>query len=200
MNLPRTFVLTVDRSIKRFDECAKHLDCLGISWERFDGVDNQICKLAPVETFDIDRVGERIGAKHICAALSHYLLWKVCSYLPEDRFLICEYDVFFPSDWQEQYDRAMSVMPDDADMIFWGSCCTAGRESRHVGENVYEVKYPLCGHGIEVRRKALPVLLREQQKINMPLDISLYHLSLPKLRVYTVLPAMIGQAGTPLPP
>lgn len=200
MDLPRTLVLTVDRPIKRFDETAAHLDSLKIPWERFNGMDNQLCKLNPVDTFDFDRVGERIGPKHIAATLSHYMLWKVCSYLPEERFLLCEYDVRFPPDWQDQYDRAMSVMPHDADMIFWGSCCTAGRETKHIGENVHEVKWPLCGHCIEVRKKALPTLLREHQRISMPLDIALFHLSLPKLRVYTILPAMIGQAGTPLPP
>lgn len=196
----RVFVLTVDRDIKRYNECAAHLDSLGIPFERFNGIDNQVCKLLPVETNDMDRVGEKIGPKHICAALSHYMLWKVCSYLPEDRFLLCEYDVVFPPDWQEQYDRAMSVMPDDAQVIFWGSCCTEGREKRHVGENVYEVKYPLCGHCIEIRRSALPVLLKNQQRIHMPLDISLFHLSLPQLRTYCVLPALVGQQGTPLPP
>lgn len=200
MNLPRIFVLTVDRPIKRFDDTAAHLDSLGIKWERFNGMDNQLCQLLPVQTFDIDRVGERIGPKHIAATLSHYMLWNLCSYLPEDRFLILEYDVRFPADWQDRYDRAMSVMPDDADIIFWGSCCTAGRETKHIGENVYEVRWPLCGHAIEVRKKALPVLLREHQSISMPLDISLFYNSLPKLRVYTILPALIGQHGTPLPP
>lgn len=200
MDLPRTFVLTVDRPIQRFTDTAAHLESLGIKWERFNGLDNMVCKLLPVETFDLDRVGERIGPKHICATLSHYMLWKVCSYLPEDRFLLCEYDVLFPPDWQQQYDRAMSVMPKDADMIFWGSCCTAGRETTHIGENVYEVHWPLCGHSIEVRKKALPTLLKNQQKINMPLDISLFATTLPQLRVYTILPALIGQSGTPLPP
>jgi len=199
MELPRTFVLTVDRPIQRFDDTAEHLNSLGIKWERFNGFDNQLCQLLPVRTFDLDRVGEKIGPKHICATLSHYMLWKVCSYLPEDRFLICEYDVEFPPDWQEQYDRAMSVIPEDADVIFWGSCCTEGRDTKHIGENVYEVKWPLCGHCIEIRKSALPTLLSEHQSISMPLDIALFYNSLPKLRVYTVLPAMIGQRGTPLP-
>lgn len=197
---PRTFVLTVDRDIKRFDETAAHLDSLGIAWERFNGVDNQLCRLNPVDTFDLDRVGERIGPKHVAACLSHFLLWKVMSYLPEDEFLVLEYDARLPADWPEQYERAMSVMPDDADVIFWGSCCCAGRETRHVAENVYEVRYPLCGHAIGYRKKALPTLLKEHQKIYAPLDIALMFGALPKLRVYTILPAIIEQAGTPLPP
>lgn len=198
--VPRTFVLTVDRPIKRFDDTAAHLDAIGIKWERFNGLDNQQLRLTPVDTFDIDRVGERIGPKHIAACLSHWTLWKTLSYLPEDRFWALEYDCRFPADWQDQYDRAMSVMPEDADVIFLGSCCTQGREAKHIGENVYEVHWPLCGHAWEIRKKALPVLLKEHQRIWAPLDIALMFGALPKLRVYTILPELISQHGTFTPP
>lgn len=194
--LPRTFVLTVDREIKRFNETAEHLNELGIPWERFDGIDNQLCRLNPVDTFDFDRTGDRIAPKHVAACLSHWTLWKVMSYLPENEFLVLEYDVRLADDWQEQYSRAMSVIPDDWDVLFLGSCCTAGRETTHIAENVYEVKYPLCGHAIAYRKPALSVLLREHQRIYAPLDIALYHGAFPKLRVYTVLPAIVHQHGT----
>lgn len=200
MTTPRILVLTVNRQIARFDITAAHLNALGLKWERFNGLDNQKCKLLPVETFDLDRQGERIGAKHVAATLSHYLIWKVMSYQEDDSFWVLEYDVEFPPDWQTRYDEAMSVMPEDWDVIFLGSCCTQGRETRHISGEVYEVKYPLCGHAMAFRKKALPVLLEEQQRISAPLDIALMFQSLPKLRVYTVLPAIIGQRGTPLPP
>jgi hypothetical protein len=44
------------RPIKRFDETAKHLDEIGIKWERFDGLDNQLCRLA-IERFIRPRSG-----------------------------------------------------------------------------------------------------------------------------------------------
>ncbi len=197
---PRTFVLTVDRPIQRFTEAAEHLDSIGIKWERFNGFDNSKTRLNPVETFDLDRAGERIGPKHVAACLSHYLLWKVCSYLPEEEFWLLEYDVLFPPDWRERYQKIMEDVPDDWDMIFLGSCCCAGRETKHIKGEVYEVHWPLCGHAIAVRKKALPVLLEEHQRIYAPLDIALFLGALEKLRVYTVLPALIGQSGTPLPP
>lgn len=199
-SLPRTFVLTVDREIKRFNDTSDHLNARGIKWERFNGMDNQLCRLNPVDTFDFDRVGERIAAKHVAACLSHYMLWKVMSYLPENEFLALEYDVRLPDDWQDQYSRAMSVIPDDWDVLFLGSCCTAGRETRHIDENVYEVKYPLCGHAIAYRKRALPVLLREHQRIYAPLDIALVTGAFQKLRVYTILPAIVHQHGTFTPP
>ena len=200
MNLPRTFVLTVNRQIQRFDVTAKHLDDLGVKWERFNGFDNQLCRLLPVDTFDLDRAGEKIGSKHIAATLSHILIWKVMQYQPDDSFIVLEYDVEMGQDWENRFYANMEVMPDDWDVVFLGSCCCAGRETTHIDGDVYEVKYPLCGHALMYRKKALPVLLQEHQKICMPLDIALYYQSFPKLRVYTILPPIVNQRGTPLPP
>lgn len=206
MNLPRTFVLTVRRPIKRFDDTTKHLDELGIKWERFDGMDNQICKLSPVETFDLDRAGERIGAKHVAATLTHYMLWNMMLYdtndygWSEDYFLALEFDVRFVDGWKPMFEVAMAAMPKDWDMIFLGSCCCKGREQIQISSNVVEVRYPLCGHAIMYRKKCLETLLTIHQKINMPLDIAMLMLSLPKLRVYTILPRIVEQHATFLPP
>lgn len=200
MNLPRTFVLTVDRPIARFTATAAHLDSLGIKWERLNGFDNQLCKLSPVETFDLDRAGERIGSKHIAACLSHYLLWTVMFHSAEEVFWALEYDVRLVEDWRARYEQIMRDVPDDWDLLYIGNCCCQDRETKHIKGDVYEVLYPLCGHAIQIRKRALPTLLAEHQRISMPLDIAMFYWSLPKLRVYTVLPALVTQAGTPLPP
>ena len=198
--IPRTFVLTVNRPIKRYDDTMHHLLDAGIIAEPFYGMDNQKCRLNSKDTFDLDRAGERLETKHVAATLTHYLCWKVLSYLPDDSFWILEFDVRMVEGWREQYEKAMSVMPDDWQIIFLGSCCCKGRKTKHVAENVYEVHWPLCGHAIQVRQSALPTLLDVHQKINMPLDIALFYNSLPKLRVYTILPSIIGQHNTFLPP
>ena len=200
MNFPRTFVLTVNRPIKRFDETTKHLDEIGIKWEPFIGMDNQICRLNSKDTFDFDRAGERLETKHVAATLTHYLLWKTMSYQPDDSFVALEFDVRFTKGWEERFRLSMSVLPDDWDMVYIGSCCCEGRESKWVGFGLYEVKYPLCGHAIMYRKKSLETLLDVHQKINMPLDIAMYHMSLPKLKVYTILPRIVDQHATFLPP
>lgn len=208
MNFPRTFVLTVNRPIKCFDETVKHLDEIGIKWEPFIGMDNQICRLNSKDTFDLDRAGERLETKHVAATLTHYLLWKVMQYQPDDSFVALEFDVRFVDGWKKQFDKAMSFVPSDWDMVFLGSCCCKGREMKQIASadgldieesNVWEVKYPLCGHAIMYRKKALPTLLDVHQKINMPLDIAMYYNSLPKLRVYTILPRIVDQHNTFLP-
>src|SRR5439155_23476546 len=103
MNLPRTFVITVRRPIKRFDETVKHLDEQGIKWERFDGMDNTICRLNAKDSFDIDRAGERLEAKHVAATLTHYLLWCMMSYQPDESFVALEFDVRFVDGWKERF-------------------------------------------------------------------------------------------------
>lgn len=200
MNLPRTFVLSVERHIQRYDDTAIHLDRLGIKFDKFEGFDNQLTRLNPVDTFDLDRAGERIGPKHIAATLTHWACWKVCSYLPDEWFWILEYDARLVPDWRERYEQIMQDLPEDADMLYIGSCCTEGRETKHIKGDVYEVHWPLCGHGIQIHRRALPTLLREHQTIRMPLDIAMFHTSLRKLRVYTVKPALVTQHGTYAPP
>ncbi len=190
---PKTWVLTVDREIKCFNDTAAHLDEMGVKWERFNGFDNKICRLNAKDTFDLDRAGERLETKHVAATLSHYLVWKVMQYQKDDSFWVLEYDVRLVHDWKETYRTALDNLPKDWDILFLGSCCTKGRPTTHIGGNVYEVKYPLCGHAQMIRKKALPTLLREHQKISMPLDIALFYLSLPKLKVYTVLPPIVQQ-------
>jgi GR25 family glycosyltransferase involved in LPS biosynthesis len=200
MNFPRTFVLTVRRQIKRYDDTMKHLLDIGIMAEPFIGMDNQICRLQAMDTFDIDRAGERLQAKHVAATLTHYLLWKVMQYQPDESFVALEFDVRFVETWQYQFDDAMKCLPDDWDLVYLGSCCCKGRETYPVDHNLYDVRYPLCGHAILYRKKCLETLLTIHQKINMPLDIAMYHLSLPKLRVYTILPSIVEQHNTFLPP
>ena len=196
---PRAFVLTVERMRSKFDEEAAHLTSLGITFEPFLGFDNSLLRLNPEDTFDIDRKGDRIGHKQVCACLSHYLLWKVMLYCPGDAFWGLEYDAQFKPDWKDQYAAAMAVLPDDWDIVFLGSCCCKGLKGRHVGNNLYEVHHPLCGHAIMYRKKALPVLLDVHQKVWGPLDIAMKETSLKQLRVYTLLPRMVLQRSTPIP-
>lgn len=210
MNFPRTFVLTVRRPIKRFDDTCAHLDEIGIKYEPFYGFDNQITRLNAKDSFDIDRSGERLEAKHVAATLTHYLLWGVMQYQPDDSFVALEFDVRFVQDWEMQFDLAMAVIPNDWDLVYLGSCCCKGREMVAVFPkddgpyknmtNLYEVKYPLCGHAIMYRKKCLETLLNVHQKINMPLDIAMFNLSLPLLKVYTILPRIVEQHATFLPP
>jgi GR25 family glycosyltransferase involved in LPS biosynthesis len=199
-DLPRTFVLTVKPTWNKWLIAEQHLKDRGIPAEPFLCIDRKLCQLNPILTFDVNKPGEQICSSQVIACLSHYLIWKVMSYLPDDSFWVLEDDCQFDFDWRHQYSEAMSVLPDDWDLVFIGSCCCEGRPTIPVGKNLYEVQWPMCGHGIMYRKKSLPVLLEVHQKIWAPLDIAMFMESLPKLRVYTILPRIVNQRDTTLLP
>lgn len=200
LSLPKVWVLTVNRPIARYDVTAQHLTDMGIPFERFNGFDNLKTRLSPIDTFDLDRAGERIGPKHIAATLSHMAIWYVMLYQPDDAFIVFEYDILLQPDFVERFYDEMSVVPDDWDIIMLGSCCAADKQKTHVDKSVYWIKEALCGHAMLYRKKALPILIEEQQRIYAPLDIGLVLGAFKKLDVYAIIPSLVGQRGTPLPP
>lgn len=198
-DIPRTFVLTVKPTWHKWEMTRDHLKQHGIESEPFLGLDNKQCRLRPEYTFDVNVPGERIGAEQTCACLSHYLVWKVLSYLPEDVFWVLEDDAQLTDNWRQDYTQAMAVLPDDWDIVFIGSCCTNNLTKYYIGNNLFNVQWPMCGHALQIRKKALPVLLERNQKVWAPLDIALKLDCLPYLNVYTILPAIVLQRGQTLP-
>jgi len=188
MSIPRTFVLTIKRRLPEFEAMRKALADRGIAAEPFLGMDSAITRLDHLDTFDLDAPGGKIGLKGVTLCLHYYQMWKVLSYLEGDRFWVLEDDAEFDKDWRERYDSAMAVLPDDWDVVFMGSCCTEGRPCISVGNNLYESQWPMCTHAMMYRKKALPTLLEVHEKIWAPIDIAMVTASLPKLRVYTILP------------
>lgn len=211
MKHPRAFLLTVKKSEPKYSVTLDHLKSVGVSVELFFGLDAQALNLSPNNLFERNGVslgwkdgkpnqGEKIGYRPVAACLSHYMLWKVMSYMPDDAFWVLEDDAQFHPNWNEIYHGAMAHLPQDWDMVFIGSCCCTGRPTTHLGGSLFEVKYPMCGHALQIRQKALPVLLEIHQRIWAPLDIAMIHDSLPRLKVYTILPRMVEQRATFIPP
>lgn len=137
--------------------------------------------------------------KTIGSYLSHYILYNVCNALPDEYFLILEDDARFVDGWKEKLTQALKDVPDDFDALFIGSCCCGGQPTTHIKGEVFEVKYPLCGHAYIVAKKAISHFLKTQRDTDMPVDINLVHRTFPQLKIYTVLPRIVDQGKTPLP-
>lgn len=200
-DLPRTFVITVQKTWAKWEKTQAHLKERGIHHaEPFLGFDKFVWKFQPELLFELNAPGERLGWGPLAAYLSHYMIWKVMSYLPDETFWVLEDDAEFTDNWRHEYSEAMSVLPDDWDMVFIGSCCAESCHGGHIDKNLYEKHYPMCGHAIMYRKKCLSTLLEVHQRIWAPLDIAMKYDSLPKLRVYTILPRIVNQRDTGIPP
>lgn len=198
--LPPAFVLTLHRSSERFKRCQEHFTQAGITATPFYGLDHEITGLRTEHKYEIDNAGYIMGPKQISLHLSHYMLWKMLLYQPEDSFLVLEDDCRWKDDWKQSFLDAQSVLPADWDIVYLGSCCTSDKPQWNVGKNLYVVNFPMCTHGYMVRKKALPILLEHCQRVYAPVDICMVFNALHRLKHFTIVPRICDQYETVLFP
>ncbi len=206
----RTFVIVLPELPEVTLKCQQHLRDMRVDDYKplgeityFEGIHGEKFGLRTIHPYNLDRTPADgdffMGPKPVGIYLSHYALWMACTLLPDPHFFIMEADAKFPSDWEPRFTHILQDLPTDLDVGFIGSCCTAGFQSRHVTNEVYEVKYPMCLQAYIVAKKALPDLLHRQRDCYAPIDISMKLHALPHLRTYTVLPRLVEQFNTHLP-
>jgi GR25 family glycosyltransferase involved in LPS biosynthesis len=197
----RPIVVTVPEEGHRTKFILEHFRSVGLDAEEFHGVSANESGLTTTHPYEVDNPGSgwKIGAKPTACWMSFYMLWAALNMQPDTHFLTLEWDAQFKPDWKERTEAALNQVPADFDVLFLGSCCAGGKPQKHIGGEVFEVKYPLCGHATIIAKKALPVFLRTQRKVYAPIDISLAFHTFPQLKVYTILPRVCDQFATALP-
>lgn len=202
MNTMRVFCINLPESSERTEKAKAHFkERMVYDVTFFPGIHAERFGLLTSHCYEVDNPGSgyKIGHKQIGIALSHYMLWNALTLLADEHFLVIEDDAQFPENWHTRLTQAMSDVPRDFDALYIGSCCTCDKSKYPIKGEVFEVKYPFCTHAIIWAKKALPVLLETQRKIWAPIDLALVFQTLPKLKVYTVLPAIVGQFDTVFP-
>lgn len=142
-----------------------------------------------------------IPQKTLGCTVSHFMLYNIMlSHKNITHWMILECDALFVDGWMDRLTQALNDTPKDFDWMFAGHCCCQGRETKHIRGEVYEVKYPLCGHFSIVASKSLPTIIETTKKGYYPIDVSLFDYTFPKLQgVYTIMPSLAGQRNTELP-
>jgi GR25 family glycosyltransferase involved in LPS biosynthesis len=175
-----------------------------ISAEPFFGFDGGVTGLRTEHTYEIDNPGTnyRIGPKTVSLYLGHLAMWRMCEHLEGDSFLILEDDVRFKPDWEEHFEFALPALPNDWDLLYLGSCCCMGHGNNpvQVSGHLHKVDYALCTHAYAVRKKALPILRWECEKIYAGVDIAMCLHGIPRLNAYAFLPRLADQFETEIAP
>ena len=205
----RPFVMVVQEFPEKTEFIQKHLREVGIEAEEFPCVcaydpktKQAVSGLQTLHTYEVDAPGSgyRIGPKGVALCVSFQMFWTAAMFMPESHFLFIEWDAKFAPDWRERTEKALQDVPPDFDFLFLGSCCCKDKPQTHVKGDVYQVKWPMCNHAQILAKKAMPTLLRTQRKIYAPADISLAFHAFPHLKVFTVLPRLVDQFDTIIPP
>lgn len=198
----RAFVLTVQEFPDRTEAIQKHFREVGVEAENFNCINSGESGLRTIFPYEVDAPGSgwNIGPKGVANWLSQYMLWSAMLYMPEDYFLQLEWDSLFPADWKVRTETALRDVPKDFDVLFIGSCCTRDLPKTLVAGQIWDVRYPMCSHGLIIAKKALPTMLSTQRKCWANMDIALKLSCLGHLKTYTVLPAIVMQHNTELVP
>lgn len=183
----------------------EHFRALGVEAQFFRGLHAERLGLRTTLPYEVDSPGTDFHVPdHVVGCwLSHRALWASLLLLPDALFFVIEDDAVFPEGWQPRLERAL-MDAGDFDLLYVGSCCTAGKPTRHVAGEVYEVHWPFCTHGYVVHRRALLPLIETQDEARCyaPIDVSLTLHSFGKYvpKVFTLLPRLLDQRGTDIPP
>lgn len=198
----RTFVVTLQEMPEKWDFISKHLVNRGIDAEPFNGISAAVSGLRTIFPYERDAPGSgwNIGQKPVATWLSFYMLFSAMSVAASPYFMSLEWDACFPDNWRQRTEDALRDAPRDFDLLYLGSCCCAEAPKNHVKGEVWDVRWPLCGHATIIAKKAIPTILRTQRRVYAPWDISLLLHTLPHLKVFTVLPSLVSQFGTALKP
>lgn len=202
----RAFVVVVPEIPEKTAQIQAHFKQVGVEAENFHGISANLSGLETTHVYERDNPGSgwRIGAKPVATWMSFYMLWSAMQYMPEDYFMTLEYDAKFHHDWRYRTEKALQDVPPDFDLLLLGSCnCNPRGQNppkKRVKGEVWDVRWPVCGHATIVAKKALKVMLETQRKVYAPLDISLMLHTFDHLKVYTVLPRICSQFDTFLQP
>lgn len=201
--ISRSFVLTIPRNLKT--KCADtitHLEERGICAEPFVGLDGEVSGLETKWTYELDHPGSnwRIGPKTVNMYIGHLMMYQACLLLPGDAFLIMEDDVRFNTDWKQRFDAAIEFLPNDWDLLYFGSCCTGGRQHVRVAEGLFSTNYVLCTHAYIIRKKVIPLIMEQCHKVYAGIDIALCLGVIPRAKTFVFLPRLAEQLDTIIAP
>jgi len=196
----RTFLLYCPEIKGDLENATTHLNHRGVEFDPVFAIHGETFGLLPSRPYNEDHPGQGhlTPISQVGLTLSHYMLWTALQFIPGDAFMVLESDAKFPMDWKERLFEAMTDLPEDYDIFLIGNSNTSDKEKKHVCGDVWEVFYPFTTHSYIVRKKALKTLLENCRDATVKIDILLIKQAYPKLKVLTMLPALVMQRGTEL--
>lgn len=170
--------------------------------EFFPGINAEVAGLATWHTYERDNpnTGFKIGTKCTGIWLSHWVLWAAMARENCEHIMVLETDARFLAGWKEKLKESLGIAPTNFDFLYPGHCCLKGHPQTHVAGDVWETKNIQCTHCYIVRRGVLPFLLSTLRKIHAPIDIQLQVECFPSLLTYAIVPRIVEQLNTIIPP
>lgn len=198
----RSFCISLPEQPAKRERATAHFRFHGVAPEFFTGINAPVAGLTTSHTYERDHPGTgfRMGSAPTGCWLSHYMLWGALALQPEEHFLVLEDDAKLCDEFAGKFRAAVANTPRDFDFLHVGHCCLKGHPQTHVTPDIVETKCVQCTHAYVVARKCLPFLLQTMRRVWAPIDIQLQLEAFPHLKTYAVVPRIVDQFNTEIPP
>lgn len=199
----KTYCLCLPEYPEAIEKAKVHFEASGLPDVEFVwGIHAEIAGLATEHPYERDAPGSgfRMGYKPTGIWLGHLLIWNIAMRCNDDHIMVLETDAQFHEGWKQKLEEALKIVPSNFDFLHPGHCCMEGFERTHVGGDVWESKHAQCTQCYVVRRGVLPFLLKTIRKCYAPVDIQMQLECFPHLKTYAIMPRIVSQFGTIIPP
>jgi GR25 family glycosyltransferase involved in LPS biosynthesis len=193
--IPRTFCITLKETPARTNGFIENAETAGLSYEFFYGVLGSRMGLSSIHPNDIECPDKNIyltkGA--VGCYLSHFTLWNVLQYLPEDEFLIMEDDVVFDDGFKEKFDACYSRLPSNWDMVYVGWIPNSDSPTPIIVDAGLSIRIPSATQAYIIKKSLLKRAIEIIQPCQSPIDLVIAKKLLPTIKYYVFDPPLISQ-------
>ena len=205
--LPKMFCLTLKETPARRQYAEDNFKQHGLDVTFFEGIHAKNFGLNTVIPYMDDQPYWKPGdgspyyitQGQVGCILSHYMLWKTISYLPDEEILIFEDDVVLCDNFKEKLLDYKSRLPDDWQYVFVGHCCVPDDPYRYKkAENIFTTSHPpMCTHAYMIKKESTKVLIETNSVAWSHIDIQIQKRTLinNKLKYYVFLPSLAEQVS-----
>jgi len=121
------YCVNLDRRTDRWDFVSNQFDRLGITVERISATDGNVCHFDQIPTVDhtkkrwFDLTDTAMTSNEAAILMTHVrILWDAAA-KGYKNILIFEDDVVIRDDYEEEFDKAISELPEDWDLFYLGT-------------------------------------------------------------------------------
>lgn len=206
---PRTFVVTLKETPVRTAHVVKQMEKHGIPHELYFGFYSKSFGLSTNIPFDgYKQVMREIDLftpyfmtpGQIGCAMTHFSIWKMCQYLPEDEFLILEDDAIPCEKFMENFWAFYESLPADWEIAYLGNQPNefSGKPTP-INDRVATHPRPYTTHAYLFKKSLLPTLIDGYSKLRECIDMYLVDSVCPKVKCYVACPQIVTQKSLELP-
>jgi len=193
--LPRTFCVTLKETPLRTKGFVDVATNAGIDFTFFHGIFGPRLGLSPTFPNSMESSDPNIvmNERALGCNMSHFILWNVLKYLPDDEFLIFEDDAVFESDFIEKFWDAYDSLPADWKMVYVGWLVYGGKEPPVVINEKVSIRTPSGTHAYLIKKSLLVELMAGLLPFQSNIDLTIANKVLPKIPFYVFDPSLVSQ-------